>query len=302
MNRHFLYYLFVGVLIAGNSMIYSMDQSAHITTLNDAIVKKDNQQVARLLATGINLKSLPKNVTSPLFLAITQNSPEIVELLIKAGIDVRADLDRVSPEEYEKRSDIQMYASPLHYAVSEGYVDIARALIEAGADIHAPMNLVSKGEYQDVSEKIGQNSLDIAKNFASSPASSQLLLRHNEDERVAHLREIAKKNLLGMDLLRVLLTTVSPQEIQHIIPAVISLTMRQTLLGKDVGRLIVAQLVPQIVRAKLTLAKQYPVAESEDQLRVDIITSINRVIKKSPRIKAAINNLQACSAAKSETN
>ncbi|MGE0009949.1 MAG: ankyrin repeat domain-containing protein [Candidatus Babeliales bacterium] len=82
------------------------------------------------------------------------------------------------------------------------------------------------------------------------------------------------------------ITAVSPQEIQHIIPAAISLTKRQTLLGKDVGRLVTKELIPEFIKGKLTIAVDYMDVQKDNDFTIEmlrnyIINSAQRVIKKA---------------------
>ena len=100
---------------------------------------------------------------------------------------------------------------------------------------------------------------------------------------------------------KALITTVSPQEIQHIIPSIIILTNpkrdpgKQTVLNKNVGSIIASQLIPVIINEKLALANKYLLyhSKSKAELQTAIEQSIRRVIRKSPRIQAIIQEVAA---------
>ncbi len=153
--------------------------------------------------------------------------------------------------------------TPLH--VITLYQDEATAtiltLIEAGADTNVP-------------DKEGITPLTRA-------------LKESEDKSSS-----LTKNTLAT--LRAFFTTVSPKEIQHVIPALITLKspLRAGLpFPREIGFMIAEQIIPTIVEEKLALAKQYLIEYNEAQLRQEIIASINRVIKNSPVIKNACNIL-----------
>lgn len=87
--------------------------------------------------------------------------------------------------------------------------------------------------------------------------------------------------------IRAELTTVSFSEIQHVIPAIIALTIKPNNLGKDIGRLIAVQLIPEIVKGKLAVAKKCFPNVSEAELQQRILLNINRAITSSPSMQPA---------------
>ena len=99
---------------------------------------------------------------------------------------------------------------------------------------------------------------------------------------------------INNDTLKAVTTTVSPAEIQHVIPAIIALTNpyndpdKETLFPREIDLQISAQLIPAIVSTKLAKAKQYLPNVPEAELRTAIEQSVKRVISNSPRIQAAV--------------
>ncbi len=157
--------------------------------------------------------------------------------------------------------------------------EIVTLLIKAGADINAAREI------------FGWTPLHSAAKLGKAEAVRILI------EAGADVNALDNDGNIPMQLakpkdrvavIRAFVTSVSPGDIQHVIPGIIALTKKSSSLGKDAGSVVASHLIPQIVREKLALAKQYLPDVPEDQLRQDIIASINRVIKQSPHIQAAL--------------
>ncbi|WP_342381740.1 ankyrin repeat domain-containing protein [Myxococcus stipitatus] len=104
----------------------------------EAFVKKDNEaeyqtrlakeraenevtlgKIRELLASGVSLAFADQNNHTPLQLAVTQNSVELIQLLMAHGADIRA---------------VSGYDTPLHRAAEFGADRVVRFLIEQGLD------------------------------------------------------------------------------------------------------------------------------------------------------------------------
>lgn len=94
-----------------------------ILDLYEAIYSNSYQQVADLIAAGIDVnKKLASNL-SPLMVACGLGLPGIVEQLLNAGADIHT-------------VDSSLGASPLHKAAQSGVVDVAQLLLDRGAFIN----------------------------------------------------------------------------------------------------------------------------------------------------------------------
>ncbi|AGC45158.1 hypothetical protein MYSTI_03852 [Myxococcus stipitatus DSM 14675] len=76
-------------------------------------------KIRALLATGVSLSFADQNHHTPLQLAVTQNSVELVQLLMEYGADIRAAVG---------------YDTPLHRAAEFGADRVVRFLVEQGLD------------------------------------------------------------------------------------------------------------------------------------------------------------------------
>jgi ankyrin repeat protein len=109
-----------GILDIGED-INSLNKDG-ITPLIDAVIRNNEYAVEYLLNRGADVNKKSKYGTSPLDYAAT---PEIVELLVRAGADT------------ESRMNGQ---TPLIKAVREGDTRIVNILLDAGANIEATVN------------------------------------------------------------------------------------------------------------------------------------------------------------------
>lgn len=208
--------------------------------------------------------------------AAAQNMTEVVQL-VNAGADPKTlTLDMsgssflwlaISRDNYNQLNAIPLLVAaglridhknnvgdmPLHHAANQLATNAIVQLIELGAD-------------KNVRNSFGKTPLDN-------------ILEHSQHEEPQIIAPA----------LKAMLTTASPAEIQHVIPGIIAFKIRRTGgVVKDVGAFIAAQLVPQVVAEKLALAQRYLPNVPEAELRDAITVSVNRVIKNSPRIKAAV--------------
>jgi ankyrin repeat protein len=133
------------------------------TPLRWAITRRNVQEVAKILQFKPNLESIgPGNChcmdQTPLHVAITNGSLEMVNLLLDAGADVNAFV-----KQYETRGYIE---TPLITAFTESLEDIALKLIEAGANLdtvsfHGNTLLHCATSYPQVMRKLIDYGLDV---------------------------------------------------------------------------------------------------------------------------------------------
>ncbi len=149
-------------------------------------------------------------------------------------------------------------------------------------------------EIQDILKRAADQNLTI-RSLIASPLMKDLVTEKMKkivegyDENYALSLGESKqlRKAIEINIIRALVTNVSPNEIQHVIPAIIALTRRPSNVGRDIGNIIAVQLIPEIVNEKLALARQYLPNAPEVELRQEIINNINRAIAQSPRIQAA---------------
>lgn len=211
--------------------------------------------------------------------AINGRDKEIVKAVLDSGVDVK----------YQDESGY----TPLHHVIHSVMVKcspdqeaIINLLVNAGADINArdrwgntPLALAFNSNYLDVIRLLIEVGADI-----NVPSITGVRLLDLPRVRTANFDK---------DVILAMTTTVSTKDIQHYIPTVIALTMRQSNVGKDVGNIILAKLILAIINEKLVLAKKYLPNEPEANVRMAIEKSIRRVISRSPKIQAAIKQVEA---------
>lgn len=109
---------FTGITITGMSQAYIKPSGLHI-----AVAQNDEAVAKHLIGKGVDVNSRECFYEwTPLHLAATIGSAEIVRLLIQNGADVEA-------------CDVDLYRStPLHFAAQLGKLLAVKALVENGAD------------------------------------------------------------------------------------------------------------------------------------------------------------------------
>lgn len=210
-------------------------------------------------------QSTQDELNNSLFIAIEKGTPGMINDLVRQGADVNV---------RQPTGWLGLSTRPLYKAVLSQRpeaIEITRALIEAGADIH-----VKESDAVFIRTPLDKYIDEIKRRKTDSYGA------------LAYIPESAKKLSQSEEMMiKALTTTVSPREIQHIIAGIIA-TRRK--FGRDVGKLIASEWIPAIINEKLTLAKQYLPNVPEAELRQATIQSINRVISKSPRIQATIQD------------
>lgn len=100
-----------------------MTQDSFILSLHEAIRANNYQDVANIIASGVNINQRFNSNLTPLMMACGLGLPGIVEQLLDAGADIFA-------------VDSSLGASPLHKAAQSGVVDVAALLLDRGAFIN----------------------------------------------------------------------------------------------------------------------------------------------------------------------
>jgi len=100
-----------------------MFNTALTTALFEAINTNNSNEVARLIADGVDVSNRYTSNLTPLMLACARGLPSIVEILLNAGADVYM-------------VDSSLGASALHKAAQSGVTDVARMLLDRGAFIN----------------------------------------------------------------------------------------------------------------------------------------------------------------------
>lgn len=207
-------------------------------------------------------------LNNSLFIAIEKGTPVMINDLVRQGADVNV---------RQPTGWLGLSTRPLYKAVLSQRpeaIEITRALIEAGADIHVKESdaVFIRTPLDKYIDEIKRRKTDSYGSLAYIP---QEALKMNQSEEM---------------MIKVLTTSVSPREIQHIIPGIIA-TRRK--FGRDVGQIIASEWIPAIINEKFALAKQYLPTVPDAELRSAIEQSIKRVISKSPRIQATIQEVAA---------
>ncbi len=114
--------------ISSHAAIESQSALTKESLLQSAIRMGQIEEVKKLLEDGADVNHLFPDGISYLHVAVVNNQPEIVDLLLKANANVNA-------------VDPGTGATPLHLAALYGRVDIATKLIKKGADVNANMKL-----------------------------------------------------------------------------------------------------------------------------------------------------------------
>jgi len=129
----------------GNPLVSNGKWSA----LHEAIFQKRMPEIHDLLKKGVNVQVIsadPKehNIT-PLHLAVQQQLPEVVTLLLEKGAQVNAEMSTGT--------------TPLHLAVGSAQVDLVRLLLDKGANpqlesfyVHSPLKMAQDAGNKEILE------------------------------------------------------------------------------------------------------------------------------------------------------
>lgn len=189
----------------------------------------------------------------------------IAQLLIALGADPNAQDMRLN--------------TPVHCAVRAFSKEGITQLIEAGAQVNArnargetPLFLAVKKDAWQVIPTLIKFGGIINDTDAAGTSLLKLAIQRSLRTRKA------------------LVTSIAPQEVQHVLPAIIVLTNpcndpgKSTLFGKNIGLLIALQLIPEILQEKLTLGSALLPRAEPQALQTRILQNIQRMITKAPRM------------------
>ncbi len=130
-----------------------------MTALHWAVYYDDLKTTRQLLKAGANVKAENRYHVTPLSLACTNGSGEIVELLLEAGADANTELPggetvlmtaartgKLGPVQSLLKHAAKVNAkerrgqSAITWAAAEGHTEVVKAMIEAGADFKTPLS------------------------------------------------------------------------------------------------------------------------------------------------------------------
>ncbi|MEQ2196020.1 hypothetical protein XENOCAPTIV_022292, partial [Xenoophorus captivus] len=107
---------------------------------------------------------------SPLHIAADRSRDEILELLIKSGFSVNAELSDEHSKMYEDRRRTALY-----FSVSNGNLEAAEMLLEAGAnpnlDIFNPLLIAVRLSWMDMAELLVRYGADVNTQMSTQPSS-----------------------------------------------------------------------------------------------------------------------------------
>ncbi len=153
---------------------------------------------------------------------------------------------------------------PLAVACNFGNIAAIKMLIEAGADTNIMVD--------DKTPRVALDLLVLYMPRTISPTPRIPLFTALEHGKPSVIEAVV--------------TSITPQEVRHILPSCILFTHRKIACGsKDIGKIIMAKVIQEVICTKLLIARAYLPDDPEDALRAAIIESIKRVITKSPRIQ-----------------
>lgn len=275
--------------------------------LDSAWERDDFDEVSNLIEAGADVEAKGDVMCTPLMAAAAGGHTHAMRALLDAG----ANPNVKNKFEY----------TPLHFAVSSHEPQGVKMLLDATADVeatdefgntplmialnHLPiLNLLIKAKANvNAKNKTGNTALHLAVK-QERPLSISKLIKAGADTNAVNNDghtplDLAKviydkqpNDAKRPSVIKAFITTILPQEIQHIIPAIIALTNpqgdpdKETMLPLEMSFKIATQLTPELVKEKLALTKKYLPDADEDTLRQEIIAGINKAIKKSPVIKA----------------
>ncbi|MGE0010198.1 MAG: ankyrin repeat domain-containing protein [Candidatus Babeliales bacterium] len=197
----------------------------------------------------------------------TTTSPITPQILIAWGADPNAQDQRLN--------------TPLHAAVRVCALSGIKTLINSGARVNTPNGCGETPLFLAVKKDVWQAIpilIEAGADINTADATGTTLL------------EISSKR--SQRTRKALATTLAPQEIKHIIPALISLTNpcndpgKKTIFGKDVALLIATQLIPAIMKSKITLGKKLLPQVAAKELEITILQTIHKMIATSPKMQS----------------
>lgn len=248
-----------------NPYTFANDPTRKDIALSQAVRSNDLKATQSLLLEGANPNTRNWCKATPLHNTSKKAVSSITQLLLSFGADPNAQDMRLN--------------TPLHYAVRAFSKNSVMELLDAGAHINAENSRGESALFLAVKKDAWQLIPILIERGASLDVT---------DSTGTTLLEIAAKRSIRTR--KALVTCIAPQEVQHVIPAFIALTNpcndqnKKTVFGKDLGLLIARQLIPEIIKNKLTLGTALMPRIDQKTIATVILQNIKKMILKAPRI------------------
>ncbi|MGE0009625.1 MAG: ankyrin repeat domain-containing protein [Candidatus Babeliales bacterium] len=303
----------VAQLINDGADIEAPEGPARSTPLILAALRADLGAMQALLNAGADVNAKDDLLNTPLHAAVESGNAQAVKMILEArpsNIDAVNEFDETpllkaaGPARTNNTLSLELLIkaganylakdkegnTALHYAAQTGRSQATMLLLKKGIDINArnsvgqtPLHNVGNAAVAVTLIEAGAdgNALD---KFRTTPFALALHKHETAKQMMEVLEKGPERVARALRVVRAFITSVSPQQVQHIIPTIIGATRSgaEIALPKDIRLLIAKELIPAIVRERLALAKLYLPGASPQELEQEIRQSINRVIKKLP--------------------
>ena len=273
----------VELLIKEGANVEALDSTGH-TPLEVAESLKDREMLDVFWDALITRAQLPQarrqaELNNNLFNAIKSHNTQEVENLLAAGASVQA-------RDFMEQTPLIAELSGWN---KEDDMSIVLMLLKAGADINAQSRTYLKQSPKTpLLAAFLKNKIDAVRLLIESGAVIDPTQSMSTGIRNASAMRSKEGLRVPEDLLKAMTTSVSPAEIQHLIPTVIASVMKQNNTGKDIATIIANNVVTELVSEKLALAKEFLPKVPEAELRAAIEQSIQRVLNNTPKLQAAV--------------
>ncbi len=229
--------------------------------IKDAIEKSLNRVLAKNQAIQEALNQALLKLLNE-YPARSINPKNRIKRLLSLGADPNAvgieDADQYTIGVYGPK--VKYAYTPLSRAMDHKMTEVIRMLIEAGGniffDLNAPLRSLPQPDNPRYKEIIDKPKTLLDRIIAWNPSDREAPL-----------------------------TSVTPQEIQHVIPGAIALSYpciddpQKKMLPKDIRKIIISHIIPRIISEKTTFAKKY-LWGTRERIGNEIYKSIMRVLKK----------------------
>lgn len=274
------------------------------TPLHEAAEKNHVDIVRFLIQHGANKNALNRLGESPLHVALKNKyrgkSPLHVALQNDTDINIVKEL--VTPQNINLISTSSLPETPLTQALkTKRSIDFIKLLINNGADINAvdefgqvPLHeaITNQADINIIKELISPNNINIRSKtqFTATPLT-QAILTNSPLEIIqllldagAKITQYEYKAINNQVLLKTLVTHVSPEDVQHIIPGILALKEKSKelplALNKNIQDSVRDSLIKDLINEKLDLAHKYKLQAPDEELANLIWTNVRRELSK----------------------